>query len=158
MKKLCWNQALKPPGTSRTSTPKSENIRSRIIQTICLDPKICGNQAQRSENINKSQISEALRIQDSKTPKNFHHKPSNTKNIRRGIIQIIFLDLKVHWNQTQKPPETSNNHKSVKFHGFKPLKPRRTSTTNPQIRRTHEEHEKREEQGISNKLITRDSL
>ena len=42
-KKLCKNQASKP---SRTSTPKSKNIRSRIIQTICLDPKVCENQAQ----------------------------------------------------------------------------------------------------------------
>ena len=32
---------------------------------------------------------------------------SNTKNIRREIIQIIFLDLKGHWNQAQKPLETS---------------------------------------------------
>ena len=155
MKKLNWNQALKPP---RTSTPKSENIRSRIIQTICLNPKVCENQAQRSENIIKSQISEALRIQASKAPKNFCHKPSNTKNIRRGIIQIIFLELKVHWNQAQKPPETLRNHKSVKLNGFKPLKHRRTSTTNFRRRRTHEEHEEREEQRISNKLIARDSL
>ena len=36
-----------------------------------------------SKNINKSQISEALRIQASKAPKNFHHKPSKTKNTRR---------------------------------------------------------------------------
>ena len=158
MKKLCWNQALKPPATSRTSTPKSENIRSRIIQTVCLDPKVCGNQAQRSENIIKSQISEALRIQASKAPKNFHHKPSNTKNIRRGIIQIIFLDLKGYWNQAQKPPKTSTNHKSVKLNGFKHLKPRRTSTANLRRRRTHEEHKEREEQRISNKLIVRDSL
>ena len=129
MKKLCWNQALKPPRTSRTSTPKLENIRSRIIQTICLDPKVYGNQAQRSENINKSQINEALRIQASKASKNFHHKPSNTKNIRSRIIQTTCLNLKGHWNQAQKPPETSNNHKSVKLHKFKPLKPRRTSTT-----------------------------
>ena len=98
------------------------------------------------KNLNKPQISEALQIQASKVPKNFHHKPSNTKNIQRGIIQIIFLDLKVHWNQTQKPPETSTNHKLVKLYEFKPLKPRRTSTTNLQRRKTHEEHEKREEQ------------
>ena len=52
VQKLCWNQALKPPRTSRNST-------------------------------------------------------SNTKNIRREIIQIIFLDLKGHWNQAQKPPEAS---------------------------------------------------
>ena len=155
MKKLYKDQASKP---SRTSTPRSENIRSRIIQTICLDPTVCGNQAQRSENINKSQISEALRIQVSKAPKNFHHKPSNTKNIRSRIIQTTYLDLKGHWNQVQKPPETSNNHKSVKLHGFKPLKPRRTSTTNLRRRKTHEEQEDREEQRISNKLIARDSL
>ena len=41
----------------------------------------------------------------------------NTKNIRREIIQIIFLDLKGHWNQAQKPPETSINHKSMKLFG-----------------------------------------
>ena len=41
---------------------------------------------------------------------------------------------------------------------FKPLKPRSTSTTNLRRRRTHEEHEECEEQRISNKLTTRDSL
>ena len=133
VKKLYEDQASKP---SRTSTPKSENIRSRIIQTIFLDPKVCGNQAQRSKNIIKSQISEALRIQASKAPKNFHHKSTNTKNIRSRIIQTTCLDLKGHWNQAQKPPETLNNHKSVKLHGFKPLKPQRTSTTNLWRRRT----------------------
>ena len=85
--KLCWNQALKPPATSRTST-------------------------------------------------------SNAKNIRRGIIQIIFLDLKGHWNQAQMPPETSTNYKSVKLYEFKPPKSRRTSTINLQRRRTHQEHAK----------------
>ena len=94
-----------------------------------------------SKNLNKPQINETPRIQASKAPKNFHHKPSNTKNIQRGIIQIIFLDLKVHWNQAQKPLETSTNHKSAKLYGFKPLKHRRTSTTNPQKGRTHKEHE-----------------
>ena len=59
-----------------------------------------------------------------------------TKTPERGIIQIIFLDFKGHWNQAQKPPETSINHKSVKLNGFKPLKPRRTSTTNLRRRRT----------------------
>ena len=84
-----------------------------------------------SKNLNKPQIGEALQIQFSKALKNFYHKPSNTKNIRRWIIQIIFLDLKVHWNQAQKPPETSTNHKLVKLYEFKSLKHRRTSTTNP---------------------------
>ena len=118
-----------------------------------------------SRNLNKQQIGEALRIQVSKAPKNFHHKPSNTKNIRRGIIQIIFLDLKVHWNQAQKPPETSTNHKSTKLYGFKPLKHRRTSTKNPQKGRTLEEHKEHEEhtknvknKEFLNKLIARDSL
>ena len=44
VQKLYRNQALK---SSRTSTSKSKNIRSRIIQTICLDPKVCWNQAQK---------------------------------------------------------------------------------------------------------------
>ena len=36
-----------------------------------------------SRNLNKSQISEILRIQASKAPKNFHHKPLKGKNTRR---------------------------------------------------------------------------
>ena len=52
-----------------------------------------------SRNLKKSQISEALWIQAFKASKNFLHKPSNSKNIRKEIIQIIFLVLKVHWNQ-----------------------------------------------------------
>ena len=68
---------------------------------------------------------------------------SNTKNIRREIIQIIFLDLKGHWNQAQKPPKTSTNHKLVKLYGFKPSKPRRTSATNlPPQTFKYEEHSK----------------
>ena len=31
-------------------------------------------------------------------------QPSNLKNIQSEIIQVILLDLKVHWNQAQKPP------------------------------------------------------
>ena len=75
-----------------------------------------------------------------KPPRTSKTSISNTKNIRREIIQIIFLDLKGHWNQAQKPPETSTNHKLVKLYGFKPPKPRRTSATNLQIRRTFETH------------------
>ena len=92
-----------------------------------------------SKIFKKLQTSKALWIQASEAPKNFHHKPSNTNNIQREIIQIIFLDLKSHWNQAQKSQETSTNHKSVKLYGFKPLKPRRTSTTNLRIRRTFED-------------------
>ena len=39
-----------------------------------------------SRNLNKPQIGEVLRIQASKTSKNFRHKPSNTKNIQSRII------------------------------------------------------------------------
>ena len=85
-----------------------------------------------SRNLNKSQINEALWIEASIAPKNFRHNPSNTKNIRSRIIQTTCLDLKVHWNQARKPRESSTNHKSVKLYGFKPLKHRRTSTSNPQ--------------------------
>ena len=45
--KLCWNQALKPPATSRTSTLNTKNIRSKIIQIILLDLKGYWNQAQK---------------------------------------------------------------------------------------------------------------
>ena len=46
IQKLYKNQASKP---SRTSIPKLKNTRSKIIQTICLDPRVYENQAQRSE-------------------------------------------------------------------------------------------------------------
>ena len=52
-----------------------------------------------SRNLNKPQIGETLQIRASKAPKNFHHKPLNTKNIQNIIIQTTCLDLKVHWNQ-----------------------------------------------------------
>ena len=94
-----------------------------------------------SRNFKKLHIGETLWIQASKAPKNFRHKPSNTKNIQKEIIQIIFLDLKVHWNQAQKPLEISTNHKTTKLYGFKPLKHRRTSITNLWRWRMHQEHE-----------------
>ena len=56
-------------------------------------------------------------------------QPSNLQNIQREIIQVIFLNLKVHWNQVQKCLETSRDCKLVKIYGFKPPKSRRTSTT-----------------------------
>ena len=73
-----------------------------------------------------------------KPPRTSRTSTSNTKNIRREIIQIIFLDPKGHWNQAQKPPKTSTNYKLVKLYGFKPPKLQRTSATNLQIRRTFE--------------------
>ena len=51
------------------------------------------------------------------------------KNIWREIVQIIFLDLKVHRDQTYKPPKTSRDHKSKKLYRFKPPKLQGTFTT-----------------------------
>ena len=137
--KLCKNQASK---LSRTSILKLKNIQSKNHPNhLPRSQRSLESSPKASRNLNKPQIGEALRIQAFKAPRNFHYKPSNTKNIRSRIIQTTCLDLKVHWNQAQKPPETSTNHKSVKLNGFKPLKPRRTSTTNLQRRRTHQEHE-----------------
>ena len=58
-------------------------------------------------------------------PQTFKYKEHSKQN-----HQTTCLDLKGHWNQAQKPPETSRNHKSVKLNRFKPLKHQRNSTTN----------------------------
>ena len=53
---------------------------------------------------------------------------------------------------SSKASRNLTNHKSVKLYRFKPLKYRRTSTTNLQRQRTHQEHEEHkehEEQRIS---------
>ena len=78
-----------------------------------------------------------------------HSKRNHPNNLPRSQRSL---------ESTQKTPETSTNHKSVKLYRFKPLKHRKTSTTNLQRRRTHKEHEKCEEQRISNKLKAKDSL
>ena len=88
-------------------------------------------------------------------------QPSNLNNIQRKIVQVIFLYLKVYWNQVQKCLETSKDCNLVKVYGFKAPKSQRTSTTifedeehTKNIQKTHEE---REEQSIPNKHIVRDS-
>ena len=63
----------------------------------------------------------------SKASKNF--KLWILTKFEEKIIQVIFLDLKVHWNQVQKFSETSKDCKLVKVYGFKSPKPWRTSTT-----------------------------
>ena len=126
---------MNPP---RTSTLNTKSIRREIIQIIFLDLK--GHWNQTSKPSKTSTNHKLVKLYGFK-PLNFRHEHSNTKNIRSKIIQTTYLDLKVHWNQAQKPLETSKNHKSMKLYGFKPLKPRRTSTTNLQRRRTHQEHE-----------------
>ena len=108
-----------PPQTFKYEEHSKRNHPNHIPRSQSL----LESSSKTSRNLNKPQISETQQIQASKAPKNFHHEPSNTKNIRRGIIQIIFRDLKVYWNQAQKTLETSINHKSVKLYGFKPLKP-----------------------------------
>ena len=63
----------------------------------------------------------------SKASKNF--KLWILTKFEEKIIQVIFLDLKVHWNQVQKCLETSKDCKLVKVYGFKSPKSWRTSTT-----------------------------
>ena len=75
---------------------------------------------------------EALLELGLKPPGTSKTSTSNTKNIQNRIIQIIFLNLKVHWNYAQKPLKTSRNHKSVKLYGFNPPKPQKISPTNLQ--------------------------
>ena len=116
-----------------------EHLKRNHPNHLPKSQKSLESSSEASRNSKKPQISKALWIQASKAPKNFHHKLLNTKKIRRGIIQIIFLDFKGHWNQAQKPPKTLTNQKSTKFYGFKPLKPQRTSTTNLRIRITFKE-------------------
>ena len=99
VQKLCQNQALKPPGTSRTSNFEyEEHLKQNHPNYLPRSQRSLELSSKASRNFKKSEIGEALRIQAAKAPKNFCHKPSNTKNIRREIIQIIFLNLKVPWN------------------------------------------------------------
>ena len=131
-------------------TPKNRSLPKAFLHT-----KISRTQAT-SEKIQKhSEVQELCRNQASKPSRTSKTLTSKSKNIRSRIIQTICLDLKVCWNQVQKPLETSTNHKSAKLYGFKPSKHRKTYTTNLRRQRTHEEHK---EQRISNKLIAKDSL
>ena len=75
VQKLCRNQASNP---SRNSTSKSKNIRSRIIQTICLDPKVCWNQAQKPlETLTNHKSMKLYRF---KPPK---YRRTSTTNLQR---------------------------------------------------------------------------
>ena len=73
----------------RTFEVESSKLPAQILKFVEIMPKSL-------QKLQELHIGEALRIQASKALKNFRHKPLNTKNIRREIIQIIFLDLKVH--------------------------------------------------------------
>ena len=75
--KLCRNQALKPSKISRTSTSKSKNIRSRTIQTICLNLKVCWNQAQKSPKTSTNYKS--VKLYRFKARK---HRKTSTINLR----------------------------------------------------------------------------
>ena len=75
VQKLCRNQASNP---SRNSTSKSKNIRSRIIQTIYLDPKVCWNQAQKPlETLTNHKSMKLYRF---KPPK---YRRTSTTNLQR---------------------------------------------------------------------------
>ena len=61
------------PRNRRTLEVESSKLSVKIL-------KFTGIKLKGSKNINKPQIGEALWIQASKAPKNFHHKPSKMKN------------------------------------------------------------------------------
>ena len=82
-------------------------------------------------------MNSSLQILEELLPQTFEYKEHSKRNHPNQL-----LNLKVHCNQAQKPLETSRNHKSMKLYGFKPLKPRRTFTTNLRRKRTSEEHTK----------------
>ena len=84
VQKLCRNQASKPSRTSRTSTFKYEEHSKRNPPNhLPRSQSLLESSSKASRNFKKPQIGEALWIQASKAPKNFHHKASKTKNMRR---------------------------------------------------------------------------
>ena len=50
-----------------------------------------------------SEVLKLYRNQSPKPPRTSRTLPLKTKNIQSKIIQVILLDLKVHWNQAQMP-------------------------------------------------------
>ena len=75
-------------------------------------------------------------------------KSRRTSTTNLQIRRTFEEESSKSYSQISKSLESSSkasrnltNHKSVKLYEFKPLKPRRTSTTNLRRRRTHEEHE-----------------
>ena len=114
-----------------------------------------------SRNLNKPQIGESstdssLQSPEELPPQTFkyeeHSKQNHLNYLPRSQRSL---------ESSSKASRNLTNHKSMKLYESKPLKHRRTSTTNLQRRRTHQEHEEHkehEEQRISNKLIARDSL
>ena len=77
---------FKPPKPRRTSTTNLQ-IRKTFEEESSKLPaqisKFIGIKLKSLQKPHKPQISEALRIQASKTPNNFHHQPSKRKNERR---------------------------------------------------------------------------
>ena len=78
-------QASKASKNFRHEPSNMKNIRSKIIQTTCLDlsQSSLESSLKAFRNLKKPQINETLWIQASKAPKNFHHKPLKRKNTRR---------------------------------------------------------------------------
>ena len=81
VQKLCSNPTSKP---LRTSTLKSKNIWSRIIQTTFLDLKVCWNRAQKPPETSRNCKSVKLYgFKPQKPRKTSTTKPSKMKNMRR---------------------------------------------------------------------------
>ena len=76
---------FKPPKPRRTSATNLQIRRTFETHPNYLprSQSSLESSSKASRNLNKPQISEALRIQAFKAPKNFHHKPSKTKNAPR---------------------------------------------------------------------------
>ena len=60
-----------------------EHSKQNHLNYLPKSQSLLESSSKASRNLNKLQISETLRIQASKAPKNFHHKPSKTKNVPR---------------------------------------------------------------------------
>ena len=156
VQKLCKNQVSK-----NFNFEYKEHSKKNHPNHLPRSQRSLESSSKASRDVNKLQIGEALRIQASKAPKNFRHKPSNKKEHSKQNHLNYLPRSQSSLESSSKASENITNHKSVKLYGFKPLKHRRTSTTNLQrrrTRRTREEHKEHEEQRISNKLIARDSL
>ena len=112
VQKLCQNQALKPLRTSRTSISNTKKIRSKIIQTTCLDLKGHQNQAQKPPKFSRN----------CKLVKLYGFKPlkpqrTSTTNLR---IRITFKEkssksssqnskfTRIKLKSLQKPQQTTN--------------------------------------------------
>ena len=113
------------PKAFKRTKPSGAQSTSKKIQKHLEVQKLCKNQASKPSTTSRTST-------------------SNARNIQSRIIQTICLDLQVHWNQAQKPPETSTNHKSAKLYGLSLQSPEelplQTFKNEEQPKRNHSNH------------------